>query len=109
MFLLRNMIMFLKKKVYRQLTISSILVLINGTVVFHFVEKLSWVDSFYFSVITLTTVGYGDIAPQTTFGKIFTAAYVLTGIGIIFGFINAFSQHRIENMERFENRRKNSN
>ncbi len=63
-------------------------VLLTGTVFYHLVEKLSIVDAFYFSVITLTTVGYGDISPQTTAGKLFTAAYVIIGIAIIATFGN---------------------
>jgi hypothetical protein len=41
------------------------------------------VDALYFSVVTLTTVGYGDFAPQTDLGKLFTAVYVRLGIGIL--------------------------
>ncbi len=59
-----------------------------GTVFYHFTEKLSWIDSFYFSVVTLATVGYGDIVPQTPAGKLFTSFYILIGIGIIAGFAN---------------------
>lgn len=59
-----------------------------GTLFYHFVEGLSWVDAIYFCIITLTTVGYGDISPQTDIGKLFTAVYVLLGIGIIGGFAN---------------------
>lgn len=67
--------------------VASIIILI-GTIFYHFVEKLSWLDSFYFSVITLATVGYGDITPHTDAGKLFTAFYVIGGIGIIGIFAN---------------------
>ena len=59
-----------------------------GTVVYHYLEKLNWVDAIYFSVITLATVGYGDIVPKTTAGKLFTVFYVLVGIAIIATFAN---------------------
>ncbi|MBN1651971.1 MAG: two pore domain potassium channel family protein, partial [Bacteroidales bacterium] len=66
---------------------------------YHFVEGWKWLDAFYFSAITLTTVGYGDLAPQTDAGKIFTVVYIFIGIGIIFGFINSFFQHRTKQRE----------
>ena len=39
--------------------------------------------SVYWAVVTLTTVGYGDIAPQTTLGRVLAVAVMLTGYGII--------------------------
>jgi len=61
-----------------------------GAVFYHIVEKLDWLDSVYFCVITLATVGYGDITPRTQLGKFFTIFYVLTGVGIIATFANLF-------------------
>ncbi|KYG37989.1 transporter [Bacillus gaemokensis] len=52
------------------------------------VEGLRIIDALYFSVVTLTTVGYGDFSPQTDFGKIFTIFYICIGIGLVFGFIH---------------------
>ncbi len=96
---------FLKDKSYRTLSLSALFVLINGTVFYHFIEHLEWLDALYFSVITLTTVGYGDFTPQTNLGKIFTMAYIITGIGIIFGFIDAFYKHRMKQVEESKEKR----
>ncbi|RWR89029.1 two pore potassium channel c-like protein isoform X3 [Cinnamomum micranthum f. kanehirae] len=41
------------------------------------------VDALYFSVVTLCTIGYGDIVPDTTFTKIFTCLFILVGFGFI--------------------------
>ncbi|MDO5058482.1 MAG: potassium channel family protein [Neisseria sp.] len=57
--------------------------LICGAAAFyHHIEKWSWLDSFYFAVITLSTVGYGDFAPHTPAGKLFTIGFILVGLGL---------------------------
>ena len=71
-------------------------VIATGTVFYRFVEDLRWIDSLYFSVISLTTVGYGDIAPTTTPGKIFTMVYVVVGIGIFVALVTEIAGHLIE-------------
>jgi voltage-gated potassium channel Kch len=48
----------------------------------------SRVDALYFSVATLTTVGYGDFSPQTAAGKLFTVVYVLVGVGLLLAFLS---------------------
>ena len=73
-----------------------ILTLAIGTTVFTYVENWDVVDSFYFSVITLTTTGYGDIAPVTTFGKLFTVVYLLMGLGIMFAFLKKIADSAME-------------
>lgn len=106
LYLWRAIIQFFRNQQYRNLIFSALSFLITGTLVFHFVENWRWLDSLYFSVITLTTVGYGDLSPGTDFGKVFTMVYVLTGIGIIFGFINAFTQQRNQTAVQFHKKRK---
>lgn len=63
-----------------------------GTVVYYNLEGLSWLDAVFFSVVTATTVGYGNIVPLTAAGKIFTIFYILLSILIVFTFINHFSR-----------------
>jgi voltage-gated potassium channel len=58
-----------------------------GTWFYWRVEGWSLLDSLFFSITTLTTVGYGDHVPVTPAGKIFTIFYIITGIGILSGFI----------------------
>ena len=43
----------------------------------------SIIDSFWWAIVTLTTVGYGDAFPITPMGKIFTSLTVILGIAII--------------------------
>ncbi|XP_065852190.1 two-pore potassium channel 3-like isoform X2 [Euphorbia lathyris] len=48
-----------------------------GTVSVHFLEELTWVDSFYLSVTSVTTVGYGDYGFTTTTGRCFAIIWLL--------------------------------
>ena len=43
----------------------------------------SWIDALYFSVVTFTTVGYGDLVPTSGLGKAFTVVFGLAGISIL--------------------------
>jgi hypothetical protein len=56
--------------------------LVLGTVSYRLIEGWTWIDSFYFSVCTLTTVGYGDLSPTSEFSRLFTAVYALSGVAI---------------------------
>lgn len=48
-----------------------------GSLVLYFVEGLDWVDSVYLSVMSVTTVGYGDTAFKTLPGRLFAAIWLL--------------------------------
>ena len=69
------------------------MIIITGTLVYHYLEGWSYIDSLYFSVVTLTTIGYGDFAPKTDEGKLFTILYIVAGIGMILSFINTVQHH----------------
>jgi hypothetical protein len=57
--------------------------LLLGTLVYHWVEGWSYLDALYFCVITLATVGYGDLTPKTPIGRLFTIVYVINGVVIL--------------------------
>lgn len=79
---------------YKILSVSALLLLAVGTVGYHLLERWSWVDSLYFSVVAVTTVGFGDLSPSTDPSKLFTVGYILVGIGIITTYLNARLQQR---------------
>lgn len=54
-----------------------------GTLGFHFIEGLGWLDAFYTTVVTLGTVGYGDFTPKDDLGKIFVIFLIIVGLGVI--------------------------
>mgnify|MGYP005846763365 CR=1 FL=1 len=66
-------------------------------------SSLSFIESQYFSVVTITTLGYGEITPQTEAARIVTASEAILGVLVIGLFLNAVA-HRAN--EAKENRRK---
>ncbi len=58
-------------------------VLLLGVFVYRWFEGWSVIDALYFCVITLATVGFGDLTPTTPEAKLFTVFYVINGIGIL--------------------------
>jgi len=67
--------------------------LFTGTFVYSFLEGWNYIDSAYFTVATVTTIGYGDIVPQTDIGKIFTMFFSFFGIGMAFYFFTLFGKY----------------
>jgi hypothetical protein len=95
----------------RRLLVAGIIIvstLLLGTLLFHRIEGWSYVDSFYYTGITITTVGYGDFTPQHTAGKIAAVMFAFTGVGIIFYSVSVVAQRRfMVEEERFSRFRKN--
>ncbi len=55
----------------------------TGTIVFHVLEGWSIVDSLYLTAQTVTTVGFGDLAPRTLSGRIFATVFMMLSVGIV--------------------------
>lgn len=91
---------------FRGLTFGVAFELILGTVVYALVEDWAMVDALYFCVVASLTVGFGDFAPETTFGRLFTVFYLLTSVGLFVAFGSKIAAEIIaERQQRVERRR----
>ncbi|PWT93067.1 MAG: potassium channel protein [Blastocatellia bacterium] len=63
--------------------IAVLVAIAVGTLVFHWVEGWSALDSLYVTAQTVTTVGYGDLTPRSVAGRIFATFFMLVGVGVV--------------------------
>lgn len=84
--------------------ISVFVIIILSIFLFKYFEKWSFVDSFYFTVITLTTIGYGDITPITTHGKIAASIFALMGVGVFLFCIGVIAEHYFTERLAYQNK-----
>ncbi|MBI5871010.1 MAG: two pore domain potassium channel family protein [Actinobacteria bacterium] len=81
--------------------ISTILIFLGmGMVVYHALEKWSWIECLYFSTYSLTTVGYGDFTPTNDASRLFTVFYLLTGVGAVVASLGVIGARYLEIRDR---------
>jgi voltage-gated potassium channel len=90
---------------FRSIMILLCLLLLSGTIFYASIEGWSWLDSLYFSVITLSTVGYGDLSPKTSIGKIFTMIYIFVGLGLFIAIIRRLADDMMNDMRNRRDKR----
>ncbi len=94
--------------VFRSISRSSMLlawvliivVILVGTLSYNYFEQWTFLESLYATIITLTTVGYGDLSPTTTGGRVFSIFFTLAAIGIAGYAISTVAAFVIEREER---------
>ncbi len=70
----------------RSIVLVAMVMVVLGGVLVRIVEPHTFTDiglSFWWAVETITTVGYGDIVPESTAGRLVGAALMLTGVSLI--------------------------
>ena len=98
----------------RQFRAAAILILIIipiGIAGYMSLEGYSFIDAAWLTIITLTTIGYGDINAETNIGKFFTIALVLVGLGALTFFLSSsfaliFSSEAVTRRRKIRIRRK---
>jgi voltage-gated potassium channel len=63
--------------------LAVIVAIAVGTLGFSLIEGWSLLSSLYVATQTVTTVGYGDVAPQTSLGRAFATIFMLAGVGVV--------------------------
>ena len=69
---------------------------LTGTLFYWRFEDWTIIQSFYFCFVTLTTVGYGDLTPNTAGTQIFTIVYILTGFGVLVALLTSVAEKYVE-------------
>ncbi len=75
-------------------------IIATGSVVFAKLENLSLLDALYFSIVTIATVGYGDIHPTTLPGKLVAVALIIGGVGTFLEVIAGITQTMIKRRDK---------
>jgi len=65
---------------------------LTGTIFYWRFEEWTIIESLYFCIVTLTTVGYGDLSPTTDVTRIFTILYILTGFGVLVALLTSVAE-----------------
>mgnify|MGYP001173545739 FL=1 len=67
---------------------------------YHPKEKMGLRESIYFLTVTLTTIGYGDVVPESDGAKIFMMFWIVVGLAAVFPVIIKAADHVVRRMER---------
>lgn len=73
-----------------------IVVLAFGTTGYMFIEHSSFLDSLYMTLITISTIGYGEIFPLSTRGRIFTMLLIVVGVGLVMFLFSKITEAVVE-------------
>ena len=109
-FFIRIIATLWRKEEIRGLLLVTLVTILTGTWFYHQFEPTitTWGDAYYFTVITLTTIGYGDFSPTIPLTKFFTTIYVFIGLGIIAGLISLVGEAVIEDANQRVTERDNN-
>lgn len=92
-----NNSLYFRLRIYISLIIIVVVAGMVGMMIF---ENRTPLDAFYFVVVTISTVGFGDLHPVTVQGKLLTIGIILVGVGCFVGLAASAIDLMIENRER---------
>jgi len=84
----------------RFFVVALALLILAWSLAFMALERRSFIDAIYYTFITVTTVGYGDIHPESAAGKIMAILVILTGTGMFGGLVASVTEMMLNRRER---------
>jgi voltage-gated potassium channel len=76
------MIKFFRFKIYLALVLILV-VLLFGVLGYRYISDYSWIDALYMTIITVTTVGFSEVRPMGSEGKLFTILLIVSSVFIV--------------------------
>jgi len=98
--LLRRLRRAVRRHVLVDVALIAVAVWLTSGTLFSLVEGVSLFDGLYWALVTMTTVGYGDITPKTTYGKIIAMLTIMSGIAVYTATISLAAGTIVEAAER---------
>jgi voltage-gated potassium channel len=88
---------FRTPRVLALLTVVALITL-AGAAVFSVLEGWSFTNAVYFAVVSMATVGYGDLAPKTPAGRLFTIGFLMVSVGVFVMAVTTLAEAVMRNL-----------
>ncbi len=85
----------LQEKIVQAAGLNLVIIVIGATF-YKFVENWNWIDSVFFAISILTTIGFGELHPASPMSRIFAIFYMLFGIPVMFYTITLLGVYSVE-------------
>ncbi len=84
----KNSLNILRRNRFGQILLAFSFIIVGASGMFAYIEDRSFIDGAWYAIVTITTVGYGDVVPTTDTGRIFGVVLILFGV-VFFSLVSA--------------------